>query len=86
MEINYWCRDAQVFCNHIEMFLAQMPKLEYYWSNSQLYGSNIIRSAMFREGEGVRIATMTRFVQTKGLIKNGQEFQFLSWEIMVRSK
>jgi hypothetical protein len=33
----------------IEMGLVQMPKLEYYWSNSQLYGSEIIRSAMARD-------------------------------------
>ena len=33
----------------IEMGLVQMPKLEYYWSNSQLYGSEIIRSAMSRD-------------------------------------
>ena len=32
----------------IEMGLVQMPKLEQYWSNSQLYGSEIIRSAMAR--------------------------------------
>jgi hypothetical protein len=33
----------------IQMGLVQMPKLEYYWSNSQLYGSEIIRSAMARD-------------------------------------
>jgi hypothetical protein len=33
----------------IEMGLIQMPKLEYYWSNSQLYGSAIIRSAIARD-------------------------------------
>ena len=33
----------------IEMGLVQMQKLEYYWSNSQLYGSEIIRSAMARD-------------------------------------
>ena len=33
----------------IDMGLVQMPKLEYYWSNSQLYGSEIIRSAMARD-------------------------------------
>jgi len=33
----------------IEMGLVQMPKLEYYWSNSQLYGSKIILSAMTRD-------------------------------------
>jgi len=33
----------------IKMRLVQMPKLEYYWSNSQLYGSKIIRSAMARD-------------------------------------
>jgi hypothetical protein len=33
----------------IEMGLVQMPKLKYYWSSSQLYGSEIIRNAMSRE-------------------------------------
>jgi hypothetical protein len=33
----------------IEIGLVQMPKLEYYWSNSQLYGSEIIRSTMARD-------------------------------------
>ena len=33
----------------IEMGLVQMPKLDYYWSNSQLYGSEIIRSAIARD-------------------------------------
>ena len=33
----------------IEMGLVQMPKLKYYWSSSQLYGSDIIRNAMSRE-------------------------------------
>ena len=33
----------------IEMGLVQMPKLSYYWSSSQLYGSEIIRSIMSRE-------------------------------------
>ena len=33
----------------IEMGLVQMPKLEYYWSNNQLYGSEIIRSVMARD-------------------------------------
>ena len=33
----------------IEMGLVQMPKLKYYWSNSQLYGSEIIQNAMSRE-------------------------------------
>jgi hypothetical protein len=33
----------------IEIGLVQMPKLEYYWSNSQLYGSEIIRNAMARD-------------------------------------
>ncbi len=31
------------------MGLIQMPKLKYYWSSSQLYGSEIIRNAMSRE-------------------------------------
>ena len=35
----------------IEMGLVQMPKLKYYWSSSQLYGSEIIRNAMSRERE-----------------------------------
>ena len=33
----------------IEMGLVQMPKLTYYWSNSKLYGLEIIRSTMPRE-------------------------------------
>ncbi|CAF1601898.1 unnamed protein product [Didymodactylos carnosus] len=33
----------------IEMGLVQMPKLKYYWSSSQLYGLEIIRTAMSRE-------------------------------------
>jgi hypothetical protein len=33
----------------IEMGLVQMPKLKYYWSSSQLYGSEIIRNSMSRE-------------------------------------
>jgi hypothetical protein len=33
----------------IEMGLVQMPKLKYYWSSSQLYGSQIIRNTMPRE-------------------------------------
>ena len=33
----------------IKMGLVQMPKLEHYWSNSQLHGSEIIRSAMARD-------------------------------------
>jgi hypothetical protein len=33
----------------IEMGLVQMPKLKYYWSSSQLYGSQVIRNAMPRE-------------------------------------
>ena len=33
----------------IEMGLVQIPKLEYYWGNSQLYGSDIIRNAMARD-------------------------------------
>ena len=33
----------------IEMGLVQMPKLEYYWSSGQLYGLEIIRTAMSRE-------------------------------------
>ena len=33
----------------IEMGLVQMPKLRYYWSSSQLYRSEIIRSTMSRE-------------------------------------
>ena len=33
----------------IEMGLVQMPKLEHYWRNSQLYGSEIIQSAMTRD-------------------------------------
>ena len=33
----------------IEKGLVQMPKLKYYWSNSQLYESEIIRNAMSRE-------------------------------------
>lgn len=33
----------------IEMGLVQMPKLKYYWSSSQLYGSEIIRNVMSRE-------------------------------------
>lgn len=33
----------------IEMGLVQMPKLEYHWSSSQLYGSEIIRNAMARD-------------------------------------
>ena len=33
----------------IEMGLVQMPKLKYYWSSSQLYGSEIIRNTMSRE-------------------------------------
>jgi hypothetical protein len=31
------------------MGLVQMPKLKYYWSSSQLYGSEIIRNTMPRE-------------------------------------
>jgi hypothetical protein len=33
----------------IETGLVQMPKLKYYWSSSQLYGSEIIRNTMSRE-------------------------------------
>ena len=33
----------------IEMGLVQMSKLKYYWSSSQLYGSDIIRNGMPRE-------------------------------------
>ena len=33
----------------IEMGLVQMPKVSYYWSSSQLYESEIIRSTMSRE-------------------------------------
>jgi hypothetical protein len=33
----------------IEMGLVRMPKLKYYWSSSQLYGSQIIRNTMSRE-------------------------------------
>lgn len=33
----------------IEMGLVQMPQMNHYWSNSQLYGSEIIRNAMPRE-------------------------------------
>jgi hypothetical protein len=33
----------------IEIGLVQMPKLKYYWSSSQLYGSQIIRNTMSRE-------------------------------------
>lgn len=33
----------------IEMGLVQMPKPKYYWSSSQLYGSQIIRNTMLRE-------------------------------------
>ena len=33
----------------IEMGLVQMPNLKYYWSSSQLYGSQIIRNSMSRE-------------------------------------
>jgi hypothetical protein len=33
----------------IEMELVQMPQLNHYWSSSQLYGLEIIRSAMPRE-------------------------------------
>ena len=33
----------------IEMGLVRMSKLKYYWSSSQLYGSEIIRNAISRE-------------------------------------
>ena len=33
----------------IEMGLIQMPQLNHYWSSSQLYGLEIIRSPMPRE-------------------------------------
>ena len=33
----------------IEVRLVKMPKLEYYWSNNQLYGSEFIRNAMARD-------------------------------------
>ena len=33
----------------IEMGLVQMPKIDYYWSKSQLYGSEIIQNTMSRD-------------------------------------
>ena len=33
----------------IEMGLVQMPKIDYYWSKSQLYGSKIIQKTMSRD-------------------------------------
>jgi hypothetical protein len=33
----------------IEMGLVQMPRLNHYWSSSQLYGLEIVRTAMSRE-------------------------------------
>jgi hypothetical protein len=33
----------------IEMGLVQMPKVDYYWSKSQLYGSKIIQNTMSRD-------------------------------------
>ena len=33
----------------IEMGLVQMPKIDYYWSKSQLYGSKIIQNTMSRD-------------------------------------
>ena len=33
----------------IEMKLVQMPKIDYYWSKSQLYGSKIIQNTMSRD-------------------------------------
>ena len=33
----------------IEMGLVQMPKGDYYWSKSQLYGSKIIQNTMSRD-------------------------------------
>ncbi len=33
----------------IEMGLVQMPKLDYYWSKSQLYGSKIIQNTISRD-------------------------------------
>jgi hypothetical protein len=33
----------------IEMGLVHMPKVDYYWSKSQLYGSQVIRNAMSRD-------------------------------------
>ena len=31
------------------MGLVQMPKIDYYWSKSQLYGSEIIQNTMSRD-------------------------------------
>jgi hypothetical protein len=33
----------------IQMGLVQMPKVDYYWSKSQLYGSEIIQNTMSRD-------------------------------------
>ena len=33
----------------IEMRLVQMPKIDYYWNKSQLYGSKIIQNTMSRD-------------------------------------
>jgi len=33
----------------LEMGLVQMPKVDYYWSESQLYGSKIIQNTMSRD-------------------------------------
>ena len=33
----------------IEMGLVQMPKVNYYWSKSKLYGSEVIQNTMSRD-------------------------------------
>ena len=41
--------DVQFSWNPYQDGIIQMPKLEHYWSKSQLYGSEVIRSAMARD-------------------------------------
>ena len=49
MGANYQRRHAEILGIVIEMGLAQMPKIDYYWSKSQLYGSKIIQNTMSRD-------------------------------------